>query len=962
MKEKPIPKAVPKKVKGTVLFTVVAVMMVLIVFLMGTLALAATANRRAQTNFQKSQTETKARAAIDSVVQAINNDTAATGIRKDLLAGKAVRVSLVDSKGESKPYVVSMSKTDQQRSGHKAGAWINYDVYELSVTVDDMILASTTYSAYITAETEESTTDPPKSNSSGDGAFVSMGGLSTNIGTGGHVTGGTFIGLTNSTEDGVTYQVSGTGESILDAPVYIKGNFTGSTSAPLPILFSKQGQHMAVTGNFNAEHLVLMQPTSNFIWDACTLSYVTLPYLYVGKNLSFIDKGDTRFTSMFGDYAKQNNFGTTDVPVNVFAGSINKSAGSGPVGNFGGADFYGDVYAFDDNARFSNGNANCIGKSNNPTKLYEWTKQAWMGDKINSNTGSNFSGNYYSAGDTEFYCQNDNVLINGDVRVDGDIIISGNKKLVVNGNILCGGTITVLNDEGIYCKTAGKGKVYASAIVSNKKIECNESHAFNKSGSGEVQNYSELPKGTQIGTQQITKTIVPKTDEGYEDGMKIDYISLYGQPVASITYAYYESSTAVVTLDGQAPTTVTTPPELIVSEARINWGKNPANDAEIKSNPWGDYANLKNELNGKLAENGVTTTEGVYEGANINDVLPAGYTEVYPSAYKKENIKTTIRLTEPSRDSYDYTDTIDELREEANVKDMDGNLIDIPKLSYSDARWNDSSVPQYSRVGSEYIVKDHIWLSGTPNNGCRTVIDATAHDIAVVLDNINMGDSQYRGADGVNFLVKGNNNVYFYIKGEVRLSGHLVTEKILNEIVKGSGDVTITQYNSEYIPNIIIYADEAGNPSFYTGGSDMIVSAMVKAPSLAWHQGLGQQVNAKITYKQADGSTSYFGQHSNARDKMKAIGLIGQLIAGDIDAAGNRDFSLIYTIYGSSDVSSCCKCANCTQAKGCPCTCSCCHCTEEETTEPPSEPVTEATENKTITDAESMQVLYYNFY
>ena len=46
MKDKTIPKAVPKKVKGTVLFTVVAVMMVLIVFLMGTLALAATVTKK----------------------------------------------------------------------------------------------------------------------------------------------------------------------------------------------------------------------------------------------------------------------------------------------------------------------------------------------------------------------------------------------------------------------------------------------------------------------------------------------------------------------------------------------------------------------------------------------------------------------------------------------------------------------------------------------------------------------------------------------------------------------------------------------------------------------------------------------------------------------------------------------------------------------------------------------------
>ena len=63
MKERTNPKSVaPRKVKGTVLFTVVCVMMVLIVFLIGTLALAGTASMRASNTYSSTQTQATARA------------------------------------------------------------------------------------------------------------------------------------------------------------------------------------------------------------------------------------------------------------------------------------------------------------------------------------------------------------------------------------------------------------------------------------------------------------------------------------------------------------------------------------------------------------------------------------------------------------------------------------------------------------------------------------------------------------------------------------------------------------------------------------------------------------------------------------------------------------------------------------------------------------------------------------
>ena len=72
MKERTNPKSVaPRKVKGTVLFTVVVVMMVLVVFLMGALALAATANQRAANTYSTAQTQATARAGVDAIISAM---------------------------------------------------------------------------------------------------------------------------------------------------------------------------------------------------------------------------------------------------------------------------------------------------------------------------------------------------------------------------------------------------------------------------------------------------------------------------------------------------------------------------------------------------------------------------------------------------------------------------------------------------------------------------------------------------------------------------------------------------------------------------------------------------------------------------------------------------------------------------------------------------------------------------
>ncbi|HHX58033.1 MAG TPA: hypothetical protein GX710_08465, partial [Clostridiales bacterium] len=57
------------KLKGTVLFTVVSVMMVLIVFVMATLTIASAASKRSYNTYFKNQSLYSARSVVDTTVQ-----------------------------------------------------------------------------------------------------------------------------------------------------------------------------------------------------------------------------------------------------------------------------------------------------------------------------------------------------------------------------------------------------------------------------------------------------------------------------------------------------------------------------------------------------------------------------------------------------------------------------------------------------------------------------------------------------------------------------------------------------------------------------------------------------------------------------------------------------------------------------------------------------------------------------
>ena len=96
MKEEKQIRTRKKSFKGSVLFTVVAVMMVLIVFVMATLTIAGAANKRAYASYSKNQTTYTARSAIESVYTAMSDtsNTALSDAVKGLANGSSMEISV----------------------------------------------------------------------------------------------------------------------------------------------------------------------------------------------------------------------------------------------------------------------------------------------------------------------------------------------------------------------------------------------------------------------------------------------------------------------------------------------------------------------------------------------------------------------------------------------------------------------------------------------------------------------------------------------------------------------------------------------------------------------------------------------------------------------------------------------------------------------------------------------------
>ena len=181
------------KVKGSILFTVVSVMAILIIFLMGTLVLATSASNRAHRTYSTSQTQYTARTAIDSILKAFAaSDDFAEAIcdlspsNSSLAVDVELDQSTLASMGDIHDVVVEYVG-QQKYYNEETNAWEDKD--QLKIT------AQVTLGGITKTVTGFIVKDPPLiySNDGGGAGFVTAGNASTENHT--SAFGGTYFNI-----------------------------------------------------------------------------------------------------------------------------------------------------------------------------------------------------------------------------------------------------------------------------------------------------------------------------------------------------------------------------------------------------------------------------------------------------------------------------------------------------------------------------------------------------------------------------------------------------------------------------------------------------------------------------------------------------------------------------------------------------------------------------------------------
>ena len=424
-----------RKLKGSVLFTVVSVMSIMIIFMTATLAVAAAANRRARKTYSSAQSSYTARTAIDSILAAVGTD-------KDF--SKAVRSLALN---EEMNIVVNVNNPSMGRvenakikfvgtktvfdPDENVNTWVTRNLY--TITADVTIGGETTRISTNILQ------DPPAGSGGGGGAaFLTWGGADIDNHT--YAWGGTYIGMGKwgdkswntdlnyikwynqqnkltvlEDKDYLTHEnYHFQNDMALEAPFVVNGNL--DTVNTMAIYYTYQGSGVNApgvqiwgdlkTGN-NKVKVKLSDELRNYI-KTNGYSFYSMPYLYVDGALI----APNNLTLGVNAESKT----VENVPLNVFCGNLNLESNE-----FHAA---ADIYCMDDDAVSVFNGSNC--------KLYKWQSSVVSGQASYSTLG----GNFYSKGSVEF---NTNTDIAGDLKIEGDLFVNGN--LTVHGDLVVGGVI-----------------------------------------------------------------------------------------------------------------------------------------------------------------------------------------------------------------------------------------------------------------------------------------------------------------------------------------------------------------------------------------------------------------------------------------------------------------------------------------------------------------------------------------
>lgn len=463
-----------KKLRGSVLFTVLIVMMLLLIVTMSAIGLAGAASKRAYSTWYDNQTKYTAQDLVDNVINTFGTDplTGNPGTNKsmgDTIIGRlnnkgdSVTVNVgVDSDGDGTvdgTYIPGFGNIDSLTFTYVAKNTVDYHIAGLSGHDNEKIIKVTaqvtmggetsTYSRYVVGDAKSQASD------GNGGGFIALSDLKGGSGSNDApaTVGRFYAGIDQKipkTEGG--NQTIDAGDVFINADEYY---FNANKNDPAGIILGRNDpEHgfyggMRVTGKLTSQNGITIQSQypPAYINDLSTEKFFNAPYLYIDGPIEFNNQGI--------EMAKFNRTGTEEVMglLNLYCDQLNLTGNAKLDGNI-------NVMIMGENKtstlKFSS------------SKLTDWAQQTITGV---TNKGSMESGNFYSKGSV--IKDGNGMEVNGDFCVVGDLSVTGDLT-VHNGDVYVGGNLTgnVKVDAGRkIVANMGAGNSYSTFVTKLKALD-----------------------------------------------------------------------------------------------------------------------------------------------------------------------------------------------------------------------------------------------------------------------------------------------------------------------------------------------------------------------------------------------------------------------------------------------------------------------------------------------------------
>ena len=461
-----------RTLKGSVLFTVVSVLALMIIFMTSALALASSANKRAHKSYSASQASYTARAAIDSILAAVGTDNKFASAVAGVASGGSIDVDVAindPSLGKITNAKVSYGGTTSIFDPNKM-QWVEKVVLE--ITADVTLNGETTsIKSRVIQDPVVRSDDGPGYLTMGGKAFNSnggtiMGGTYVNVGQGPKKPDGTSQGWATLTpsryiyynyDSAIDYKelytledhrywtndtIKQTVQNSYEAPIVINGSLI--TSVDITYYYTQLGKGAVIWGDMIGTNSGVLTDFSESLADlfdseknpeTYIRKFTEIPFLYVDGNMT---------VSQNQKIGSQKYSG----PFNIFAGSITHEKNGVPSAT------NTNIYLMDSGktSSFDLGNG---------SKFGGWVVSFYDKGEAYSTSGGIYSkGNLVFKGSSynEFTC----IRAEGDVTFDHDGKDDNNKSITVKGDLVVGGTLNLKMKNGAYIEA---GNIYAGNVV-----------------------------------------------------------------------------------------------------------------------------------------------------------------------------------------------------------------------------------------------------------------------------------------------------------------------------------------------------------------------------------------------------------------------------------------------------------------------------------------------------------------